>query len=137
MNIADQVKVLKVRINDAERQIAALNRIAELLPHIQEAPEAYMGGSLDFNRLPRARVVEVMQGLSAGKWTREACAAVEGTLDYTNETLFPGVKVRLWAAQPPPSCRIVECEELIPEHVVPAQRKIVKKVICEPAEQPT
>lgn len=135
MNIADQVETLKERIRQAERQIAALTRMAELLPHIEEAPDAY-ADQLDFNRLPRASVVAVMQGLAAGKWTRTVSTADDGTLDYTNETMFPGVKVRLWAAEPPPSCRVVECEELVPEHVVPAQRKIVKKVICEPAEQP-
>jgi hypothetical protein len=81
---------------------------------------ASSGGYLDLDNLNREEVSAVMHALSAGRWERQP-SSTEGCIDYT--ATVQGVKVRLYAAAPPNSCRMVEVEE-----VIPAQpERIVKK----------
>lgn len=86
---------------------------------------ASTGGFLDLDNLNREEVSLAMHALSAGKWERSP-SSTEGCIDYT--TKIQGVNVRLYAAAPPNSCRMIEVEE-----VIPAQpERIVKKrkLVC-------
>lgn len=83
-------------------------------------------GQLDIDNLTREEVVEVLGVMGAGKWTKSVNHQTEGTIDYIGQV--EGKTVRLWAAGPPESCRVVEEEEVIPE-----QRVIRKRLICTPA----
>jgi len=78
---------------------------------------------LDFNGLTRQESVDVMLMLKAGKWTKSVNLANPEMIDYNTE--IDGMKVRLWAAAPPDSCRVIEVEE-----EVPATKIVRRKLIC-------
>lgn len=88
------------------------------------------GSSVDFDNLEHKDVIRVVRSLG-GKWdktTNSHAVAGEIRVDYAREV--DGVQVRCWAGKPPPSCRLVEYEEIIPEQIIPA--KVVKrtKLVC-------
>ena len=78
---------------------------------------------LDFNQLSREESLTVMKALKAGDWTKSANGYDSATIDYNTE--INGMKVRLWAAAPPDSCRVIEVEE-----EVPATKIVRRKLIC-------
>ncbi len=88
---------------------------------------AYNGG-LDIDHLTREEVIIAMRTLSGGKWTKTVNQHEAKALDYT--TVMNGITIRLWAAAPPETCRVVEVEEIIPAQ--PERRTIVRKLICNP-----
>lgn len=111
-----------------QNRISNLNHMREVLrklpPQLLDKAVEY-NGQLDIESLSREESVEVLRVLDAGRWEKSQNAGVPGTLDYNG--IVNGVKVRLWAAGAPDSCRVVEEEEIIPE-----QRVIRRKLICTP-----
>ena len=77
---------------------------------------------LDFNQLTREESVAVMAALHAGKWAKSVNSSYPDMIDYEGEV--DGVKVRLWAAAPPDSCRVIEVEEVLPATTI-KRRKLV------------
>lgn len=102
-----------------EGMAAILTRVPQ---HLLDKAHVYCE-QLDFNNLTRAEAVEVMQALGAGKWRKESNEAYPTCIDYI--AVIDGWTVRLWAAGPPESCRIIEVEEL-----VPATTRTVRKLVC-------
>ena len=128
MNVDQEIKVMV----DIMRQYA--QRIRWLREHkakLEALPEARMCGlQLDFDRLPHKEIVKVVRELG-GKWKKTPNGESNpGKVDY--ETKVGDVLVCCWAGDPPPSCRIVEVEEIIPERIIPASVRKVKKMICQP-----
>lgn len=82
---------------------------------------------LDFDNLSREEAVEIMLVLNAGTWTKQLNYSSEALIDY--EAVVDGVRVRLWAAAPPDSCRVIEVEE-----VIPATTMIRRKLVCSEKE---
>jgi len=123
------------RIRD-EIKIRA-KRMAWLRSHkaqLEQLPEGklFSGYAFDFDNLSHADTIKVIRTLG-GKWTKTPTAGVEvGRIDY--QTQIDGVQVRCWAGHPPPSCRVVEVEEIVP--AVPARVIKVKKMICTGAAEP-
>jgi hypothetical protein len=91
-------------------------------------------GTLDFDRPTRADVQNLMRVLGGGKWNKEK-SCLDGCLNYeTEQPVFGGdVKLRLWAAQPPGTCRMVEKKVVIPAEPAKPERIEVRMVLkCEP-----
>lgn len=109
----------------AALEVAANALISRLSEDLQCKAEIYSSTQIDINDLEHDEALRVMRALSAGRWERKE-SGVEGKLDYTTE--IDGWTVRLWAAGPPDSCRVVEEEYEIP--AVPASIGKRKRVIC-------
>ncbi len=78
---------------------------------------------VDFDNPKREDVYVIMQGLSAGKWKREP---IEDKMIYS--TVIDGLTYYIWGAPPPPSCEIIEEEELVPAQ--PEQWIKRRRVVC-------
>lgn len=82
--------------------------------------------TIDFDYPGRAEVIELVTFLKAGKWDKEPSAS-GGKIDYKNHTLV-SMPLRIYAAEPPASCKVVEVDELIPAQ--PARVVKVKTLVC-------
>lgn len=82
--------------------------------------------SIDFDYPGRAVTVDLISHIKAGKWDKEL-SYVDGKIDYSNTTMCP-LKLRIYAAEPPGSCKIIETPVEIPAQ--PARIEMRKKVVC-------
>lgn len=82
---------------------------------------------IDFDRLKHQDTIKVIQTFP-GKWDKTPSHNGD-RIDY--QTKVEGVILRVWAGEPPPTCRIVEEEVFIPARV----EKRRKMVCTEPVEQ--
>ena len=111
-------------------RIAALNQKVEWLRQhrekLAEVPKISIGwmDTIDFDNLTHSEVIQVIQALG-GTWSKELNAD-KTKVDYT--ATIDGESVRCWAGEPPPSCRIVQVEEVIPAQ--PARTQMVSKLVC-------
>jgi hypothetical protein len=113
----------KQRLAERDRRAALIiNRIPEDLRY---KAEIYSSTQIDINSLEHDEALSVMKALNAGRWERKE-SGIGGKLDYIAQ--IDGWTVRLWAAGPPDSCRVVEEEYEIP--AVPASTGKRKRVIC-------
>jgi len=127
MNIDTQIAILRCTVNTAIERIAWLEtKRAAIEATGLDISSAF--GSVDFDNLPHADVVKVMLALP-GRWNKTPGSS-EGTINYEAE--IDGVNVRCWCGEPPPSCKIVEVEEVVPAQ--PETRRMVKKMICKEPE---
>lgn len=144
MDVNNTVQYLQEQIKVYRKRIRWLKKNQEKLEALP--PSASLGtDKIDFDYLSHAEIIKVIRTLG-GKWkkTPNAIAATPTrekgqSIDYEAE--IDGVPVRCWAGEPPPSCRIVEVEEVIPAHDIPAQhvpekRVKVKKMICTGKDEP-
>lgn len=111
---------------------------------LEQLPGATICGSyIDFDRLEHADVIKVIRTFG-GKWKK----SLNGTerVDYERK-LDCGITLRCWNGKPPPSCRVVEIEEEVPEQVIPAKpaeperiipahKRKVRKMICTDHPEP-
>lgn len=81
---------------------------------------------LDFDNLKREQVLLVIKVLALGKWNKSPNYNGK-SLDYSHTT-EDGVFIRLYAAQPPQSCQLIE--EEYEEPAQPAQMKKRFKIVC-------
>lgn len=71
--------------------------------------------------LSREQTERAMRALAAGEWSRRASdSANGGMMDY--ETHIDGVRVLIYAAPPPGSCRVIEEKIDIPANTVTKRR---------------
>lgn len=127
MNVTQEIKKLHEQIAQAQKNVEWLLEHQKVLETLPEG-EFYSGG-LDFDRLPHAETVKVIRALR-GKWKKEPVN--ENKITY--ETTVDGLQVRCWSGEPPPSCKLVEVEEHIPEKVIPAHTVKKTKLVCSPAQ---
>lgn len=126
MNIANTLNQLKAEIALKEAQIAVLHRLAERLPDDHNVSISHVGVDIDQPQ-SRETVTRIMQALGAGSWDKELCGD-DGKVNYITKGFHPIVKVRLWNAPPPASCRIVE--EVVEVPAQPATTRKVRKLVC-------
>lgn len=140
MKIRPIIKSLNAQIKDLEARKRWVHKHSKVLAQL---PDGYFcGGTLDFDHLEHRDVIRVIRAMG-GKWKKsknenvyDGGKLVQGRVDYEQE--IDGLKVRCYAGKAPPSCRIVEYEEVIPAHVIPAvpeklvpeQRVKKTKMIC-------
>ena len=108
-------------------------RIEWLVEHqkeLEKLPDGgFYTGGLDFDHLPHKEIVKVIRALG-GKWTKESVN--ENKITYATE--IDGLQVRCWSGEPPPSCKLVEVEEHVPEKVIPAHTVKKTKLVCSPGQ---
>lgn len=134
MNPIDNlIAKLRREIDERNRQIGFLSAMREKFEGIELKTEpTFVCGSLDFDNLPHADVVKVVKAIG-GKWDKRPAAdtAKGAKVDYTR---YVGeFEVRCWAGDPPPNCKVVEEVVVIPQQIIPEQRKVVKKLVCTPS----
>jgi hypothetical protein len=116
----------KAELDKQQAQLAMIYRMAAIIDSLPEdiAEKCHIFGDyLDFNGLSRQETLLVISMLNAGKWTKSVNGCDSETIDYV--ATIDGMKVRLWAAAPPDSCRVIEVEE-----EVPATKIVRRKLIC-------
>lgn len=136
MNVDHEIKLLVTRVRDMGKQIRWLKKHRQELEPLPEG--SICGGRLDFDHLEHAEVIKVVRALG-GRWVKKrndlsTANGVEARVDYDSK--IDGVDVKCWAGKPPPSCRLVEIEEDVPEVVIPAHKKKVFKMICTGQSEP-
>lgn len=130
------INLVNQKIASLESEITEYMRLRRWLEShsdlFNQLPESgslpYQDKGIDFDYLPHEEVVRVI-GLVGGTWKKEV-SSVDNKIDYRTE--FDGVKLRCWAGDPPPSCKLVEVEEIVPAQ--PATTRKVLKLICKEAE---
>ena len=131
MNLKDKIQE---RIEANEREIATLKALNAALPELGvqvEKATVSFSAFLDIDHPTREDVLRIMAALGAGRWEKTANGA---TLNYiTKDPFVNGLRVRLWAAEPPGSCRVVEETVVIP--AAPERVEKRKRLICTPVEQ--
>lgn len=128
MKIDQPLARLTSQIQNLQRMYDWLRAHAEQL---EQLPEAYLFGlsdSFDFDNLTHDEVIKVIQTLG-GKWDKKQSASNSARIDYT--ATIDGILVRCYQGEPPPSCKLVEVEEDVPEvPAQPATKRKVLKLVC-------
>lgn len=118
-NIDDQIEQLMAR-KDAVQRLS--DKIGELDFEVQVTGSKKL---LDMDCLTHPQIVTLIGRLSAGKWIK---SPKWGKIDYTNDAVIPGFTVRFWSGEPPPSCKLVEEEVVVP--TVPAHKEKRVRLVC-------
>lgn len=83
---------------------------------------------IDFDYLKHSDIMRVIKHIP-GEWIKSP--ALDPTkIDYILDMVELDLQVRCWAGEPPPSCKIVEEEVIVPEQVIPARVEIRRKLVC-------
>lgn len=107
--------------HEAMIQLKIEELLSELPTSIRTKIASYKEG-IDIDNLEHDEVLIVMRVLAIGRWERKE-SGVEGKLDYVGTK--DGIRIRLYAAGPPDSCRVVE-----EEYDIPASKGVRRRVIC-------
>ena len=126
MNLKEQIERVDARMVSLQKQRDALllleQKLADYPDHLHVSlPDDY----IDFDGLKRSDVVKLLTHLRTGKWNK---TPVGDRVNYTNETFLPGVKLRIYAAEPPSGCKIVYEDVVIPAQ--PARVEKRPKMVC-------
>lgn len=124
MNTQKTIERIDQQIATLQRQKQAVIALGEKLadyPH--EIDISAYGDYVDFNNLNRTETVALITHMKFGKWDKSP-SAYEGKIDYVNQTAIPDVKLRIWGAEPPPSCKLVETEVEIPAQPARMEKRI-------------
>lgn len=129
MKVDEDVARLVRQIREMGKQIRWLRSRQKELESLPPVSGSCVNGFIDFDNLKHEDTVKVMRNLRGGKWKKDYTG--DNRVTYT--TVVDGMNIRIWRGEPPPSCRIVEVEELVPERVIPAQVVKVRKLVCQPS----
>lgn len=117
--LADERQKMQDRLRGLEILAAFMQRVPDcLIPKCRE-----FNCGLEMNNLTRDEVIIATRELNGGKWTKKPNSYDALALDY--ETRIDGIRVRLWAAAPPGTCRIIE-----EKFTIPASETTVRRLIC-------
>lgn len=130
MNIIDQIKA-KIERN-LEQNEALTAFLATLRPEgieLEKATVSVTNGLIDIDNPSRRDVEKCLYFMKGQKWDKTQNAATRCTLNYiTRDEFIDGYRVRLWSADPPATCRLVEEEVEVPAQ--PARKEIRKRLVC-------
>jgi hypothetical protein len=119
--INDVIAFLRANVHRHLAMIAFIEKYRSVFEQHGVMPTHYPH-SVDIDNPSREDALRLMQAFG-GKWQK----TVNGiNIDYCQE--IDGVTVRLWSTPPPPSCRIVEVEEVVPAE--PEKRVMKRKLVC-------
>lgn len=125
--VALRIDQIKEQQNNFYILLAAFDRFPQLedFSHFMSLP--YSGETIDFDFPSHETTIEIIKALG-GKWTK----ALNGTdkIDYTAS--IDGVKFRIYAGSPPPSCQIIEEVVVVPSHYTPETTKTIRRLQCVP-----
>lgn len=113
------IERLKVRIIRQQEEIEWLISHREPFESAGVENIDAMGYSIDVNNPTREQSLAIIRAFG-GDWEKNLTPGMSDKVNYTAE--IDGRHVRLWASAPPPSCRLVE-----QEYIVPAQPERIEK----------
>src|SRR5207244_1382037 len=88
-------------------------------------------GQIDFDKLSHPEIVRVIQTFP-GTWSKTPSGEASGIrIDYHSQ--FDGMKLRCWAGEAPPNCKIIE--ETVEVPAQPATTRTVRKLVCANSER--
>lgn len=128
MKISDAINEVIERRNKLDKLLSFIAANKDILEREVEEGErghwSLFGESLDLNFPSRDLCMTVLRHFG-GKWDK----------DYQNEKInysreIDGVTVRIYNVDPPQNCKIVEETIDVPEQVVAAHKKTVRKLVC-------
>lgn len=125
--IETEIEVLQKRIKEMEAKLDWLkaHRLdLAFVPNVSANTQL----PIDFDQLSHAEVIAVIKALG-GTWRKEINSS-KTTIDY--RATIDGQSVRCWSGQPPPSCKIVVVEEVVPAQ--PETKRKVAKLVCSDPE---
>jgi hypothetical protein len=125
-----EIEVLRQRMAELVQKEHFLLRFRHEIEELGLVPTTCCQGYIDFDNPGRSDVVEILKRFG-GEWHKELSFGHPDRIDYTREA-EPGLKIRLYHAEPPPSCVVVTEDVLVPavpEHTV----KRIKLVCAEGA----
>lgn len=125
MKTQENIDFLTRQIRSLAKRVRFLRKHRVLFESLPETGPCNAG--IDFDHLPHKDVIRVIRAFG-GKWKK---TPVDHTR-ITYETEVDGLTVRCWQGEPPPNCKIVEYEELVPERIIPAMVIKKKKLVCQP-----
>lgn len=122
-------KTTKERVEEQiarkEREITRLRELLEQFPRLGDLQYdiSPWGSTMDFDNLKHPEIIKVISVLG-GKWKKEP--GDNGRVNY--EATINGQRFRCWQGEPPPSCRIIEEEVIVPAQ--PERRETRRKLVC-------
>lgn len=128
MTIDSTLERIDAQIETLKRQRENVVLLGEKLadfPH--DVNLSVYGEFVDFDNLTRAQVVALITHLKSGKWDKSP-SNQSGKIDYVNAGFLKDAKLRIWAAEPPASCKLVEEDVEIPAQ--PARIEKRMKLVC-------
>ena len=117
---ADALRGLDASIERLQHKKAFLLRHQETIELLGLSPCCASRDYIDFDCLKREQVVEIFKRIG-GTWNKEVAFAREDKINYL-QPLDNGITLRLYHAEPPDSCKLIE-EDV----VIPAQPERVEK----------
>jgi hypothetical protein len=132
MNMQDSIDRLDRQIETLQKQRGAMLILRDKLADFPaELQVSTCNECLDFDNLSRADTIRLITHLKTGKWNKVP-SSVSGKIDYRNTTFLPGITLRLWGAEPPASCRLVEEDVEIPAQPARTEKRL--KLVCKEYE---
>lgn len=117
---------LTKRIETVERLTTFVEKHAEFLDANDVNVEInIINDSVDFNWPDRKKLVTILLHFG-GQWKKQYNSV---SIDYL--TTIDNVNIRVYGAQPPDNCKIVEVIEEVPETVNPARKVKKYKIVCD------
>jgi len=124
------------KINDLVESIkSSTDRLAWYIKHNLDPRlagldyELMYGGLLDFNQPDRETTLEIIKRFP-GKWQKEESRGMMHYMLVLTEPIFDSIiRLRIFNGKPPPSCKVVVEEVVIPEHKEKRQR-----IVCDTEE---
>lgn len=128
-----QIKNMREEVTETLRKIRILEALVLVLPPNLAYPYISSYSGLNYSGLTTESRIEVMQALGCKTpWQKSVNDYDPTKIDYKNTITVLGeeLEVNLDMTDAPPSCQIIEEEVSVPETLVAAHTKIVKRLRC-------
>lgn len=123
------VRSLRLRIQNLQLKLEWLIKHQAVLEPMGLTTIMPLDSTMDIDNPTREQVVAIIQALP-GEWKKELNGSNPTKIDYSAR--IGGQTVRLWCSPPPPSCKIVEREMIVP--AVAEHKRIVRVLQCSETE---
>lgn len=127
MNVGETIKYYQRQVNALRKRLEWLEANRETIDAIG-VEVSLISETIDLDNPTRDQVLQIIKAFGAGEWEKTPSAHDPATIDYVTE--IDGMTLRMYAAPPPPSCRVVE--EWVDVPAVPATRVKKLKLECKP-----
>lgn len=119
------IEMLNKKRQTIAKQIEYIRQHADKINAVGVKPSIF-GTGIDFDNVPRSKVGQLLQAFG-GKWDKKLNSHEKTKLDYVQDV--GGITVRLWKADPPPTCKLVAKQVVIP--AVPERIETKYELVCD------
>jgi hypothetical protein len=127
MTLIDTVKDKITTVQQELENALKIKSFLESLPStiLETLPNGYMyGDGIDFDNLSHNKVIEVVR-LLGGRWDKTP-SVNDARINYS--ATINGIKFRCYSGEPPPNCKIVEEQVVVP--ATPERTVTRKRLVC-------